>query len=157
MVIHDLRAHGGKKLIKALSRCALEERVAFALRAHAVNHLAAAEVFVDHPVHGVNVVLTVAVDGYGDITAILRLHQTGENGVLVAAVAALAYADAALVRLCKTGYDVPSAVPASVVNEQKTAVGGYFALGSKLPEFIEKHGSRYWKHLLLVIAGDHNV
>ena len=72
----------------------------------------------------------------------------------MASVAALAYADAALVRRRKAGYDIPCCVPAAVVNEHKTAVGGNFALGGKLPELIEKHGRRDWQDLLLVIAGD---
>ena len=74
-------------------------------------------------IHRVDVVLTVAVDGNGNVALVLGLHQTGENGVLMAAVAALADADIMRVLACKITDELPSAVFGAVVDEAARGSG----------------------------------
>ena len=152
VVIDDLRAHHRKELIEALRGEALEEGVCLAAGAHAVDDLTAIEISIDHRVHRVYVVLPVAVNGDRDIALVLRLHESGKDGVLVPAVAALADADIMLVRLCKLLDDAPCVILAAVVYEKHTAVGTYFARSGKGIELFEEHRRGYRENLLLVIT-----
>ena len=87
MVEHHLRAHPVHDLVKALGGEALEEGVGVALGTHAIHDLAALPVLLHHLVHGVDVVLAVAVDADGDVAFVLHGHQAAQKGVLVPPVA----------------------------------------------------------------------
>ena len=152
VVVDDLRAHHCKELIEALRGEALEEGVCLAAGAHAVDDLAAIEISIDHRVHRVYVVLPVAVNGDRDIALVLRLHESGKDGVLVPAVAALADADIMLVRLCKLLDDAPCVILAAVVYEKHAAVGADLARCGKGVELFEEHRRGYRENLLLVIT-----
>ena len=87
MVVHRFGAHAGKKLVERLGAAALERGIGLAARADAVDHLGACAVGLDHLVHGVDVVLAVAVDADGYVALPAHFHQTREQRILVAAVA----------------------------------------------------------------------
>ena len=154
VVEDDLGPHGGEELVEALGGEALEEGVGLPAGAHAVDHLAAVEIGVDHLVHSVDVVLTVAVDGDGDVTLVARLHEPGEHRVLVAAVAALADADIVLVLCGELADDLPGLVLAAVVDEEDAAVLGDLARGAQVPELLQEQRSGQRKDRLLIVAGD---
>ena len=87
MVEDHVDAHGLEDAVEALGRGALEEGVGLALGAHAVDDFAPiVQICVDHGVHGIDVVLPVAVDADGHIVGATGLHQPGEEGVLMPAV-----------------------------------------------------------------------
>ena len=152
VVIHDLRAHRGEEFIKALRGEALEEGVRLAAGAHTVHDLTAVEIRVDHRVHGVDVVLSVAVDGNRDVAVLARLHESGKDRVLVAAVAALADADIVLVPFGKLRNDLPRPVAAAVVDEHDPTLGTYFTHSGKLVYLCKEHRRRYRQHRLLIVA-----
>ena len=81
MVENHLGPHGIQQLVEALCREALEERVGIPFAADTVNHLAAVQIGIHHGIHCIDIVLSVAVDGNGDITAVLGLHQSRQNGI----------------------------------------------------------------------------
>ena len=87
MVVHRFGAHAGKQLVERLSAAALERGIGLAARTDAVDHLGACAVGLDHLVHGVDVILAVAVDADGDIALPAHFHQARQQRVLVAAVA----------------------------------------------------------------------
>ena len=111
-------------MVKALGGEALEEGVCIAAAAHAVDHLGTVQILFNHLVHGVDVVLAVAVDGDGDIAAaaVQGFHQTGQHGVLVAAVPALRDPDEMLILFCKPGDELPCLIPGAVVDKQHPAL-----------------------------------
>ena len=57
------------QVVEALGGEPLEEGVGVPAAAHAVHHLRAVQILLHHLVHGVDVVLPVAVDGDGDVAA----------------------------------------------------------------------------------------
>ena len=136
MIEYDLCAHGIHDMIKALGGKSFKEGVCFALGAHAVHDLGTLQVFVDHAIHRVDVVLTVAVNRNGNVALVLGLHQTGENGVLMAAVAALADADIMRVLACKITDELPSAVFGAVVDEADAALVTDFSGRGKAVDFV---------------------
>ena len=81
-------------------------------------------VLAEHIVHRIDVVLPVAVNGDRHVTAVLRFHQSGEDGVLVSPVAALGDAKEMRVLFGELADDCPCAVTAAVVDEQDAAVFG---------------------------------
>ena len=157
MVIHDLRAHHRQEFIKALCGGALKKRIGLARGSDAVDDLAAVVIRPHHLVHRVYVVLTVAVYRDAYIAHILCLHETGEHGGLMTAVAALAYADEMLVAACKGAYYLPGVVAAAVVNEHDAAVVGNEPLRGKVLYLSEKLRRGYRQYLLLVVARYNNV
>ena len=157
MVIDHLRAHGLQEFIKALRRGPLEKRVRLPAGAHAVDDLAAVPVLIHHPVHGVDVILPVAVDGDRDVAAVPGLHQPRENGALVSAVPALADPDAVRIFFRQLPDDVPCAVFAAVVHEQDPALGADLPLGAELFDLLKEHRRRDGQDLLLVVARDDDI
>ncbi len=110
-------------MIEPLGGEPLEEGVGIPAAAHTVDHLGTVQIFLHHFVHGVDVILSVAVDGNGDIAAaaVQRLHQTGQHGVLVTPVPALGNADVMLVLSGKIADQLPGFVLGAVVDEQHPA------------------------------------
>ena len=108
-----------------------------ALGAHAVHHVHARQVFVDHRVHGVDVVLAVAVDGNGHVGQVLGGHQARQQSVLMAAVAGKADAPVVLVRFSQASDDVPGLILGTVVDEQYAAFVRYLARCGKVFDFFQ--------------------
>ena len=155
MVEHDVRAQRVHQVVEALGGEPLEEGVGVAAAAHAVDHLGPVQILLDHLVHGVDVVLPVAVDGDGDV-AVAGLNQSGQHGVLVAAVPALRNADEMLVFLCKFADQLPSGVLGAVVDEEHPALVADHLFFRKGLDFLQEHRCRDGQDLLLVVAGDHD-
>ena len=142
--------------VEALRGRALEEGILIPPGADAVDDFRAFQVFLHHPVHRVDVVLAVAVDGDRDIAAVLCLHQAGQHRVLMAQVPALADPDIMFVRSRQFPDDVPGPVFRAVVDEQDPAVCADPVRFRQFPELLQEHRGRQGKHLLLVVAGDHD-
>ena len=131
MVVNNLGPHGVQQLVETFCRKALEEGIRIALGTHAVHNFAAiVHIGIYHGVHGVDIVLTVAVNGDGDIALVLGFHQTGQHCVLVTAVAALADADVVLVALGQVADDGPGFVLGAIVDKQHAAVIADFTGGN---------------------------
>ena len=158
MVEHDIRAQSVHHMVEAFGSEPFEEAIGIAAAAHAVDHLCTVQILFYHLVHGVDVVLTVAVDGDGDIAgaAVQCLHQTGQHGVLMAAVTALGNADVVLVRGSKALNQLPCLIFGAVVHEQHPALLAHKALCGKAVDLFQKHGRCNGQHLLLVVAGNHD-
>ena len=111
-------------MVEALGGEPLEEGVGVPAAAHAVDYLGAVQILFDHLIHGVDVVLTVAVDGDGDVAAaaVERLHQPGQHGVLVAAVPALGDADEVIILRGELLDEGPGGVAGAVVDEEHPAL-----------------------------------
>ena len=157
MVEYDLGPQGIQQLIEAFGGKALEKGVGVPLAAHTVHNITAVTVGVHHAVHGVDVVLTVTVDGDGDVAAALGLHQPGQHGVLVAAVAALADAD--IVRIARSQLidDLPCAVLGAVIYKQDPAVRADFACSGQIGELLQEHRRSDGQNFLLIVAGDDDI
>ena len=157
MVIDDLGPHRVEKFVKPFGREALEKGIGIPLGTHAVNNLAAVAVGVHHCVHRVDVVLAVAVDRDCDIAAVFGFHQTGQHGVLVAAVAALADADVVRVAVCQLGDDLPCFILRTIVDKEHPAFGADFSGGSQICNFLQKHRRRDRQHGFFIVTGDDNI
>ena len=157
MVEYDLGPHGVQQLIEAFGGKALEKGVGVPFAAHTVHNIAAVTVGVHHAVHGVDIVLTVTVDGDGDVAAALGLHQPGQHGVLVAAVAALADADIVRIARGQLVDDLPCAVLGAVIHKQDPAVRADFACSGQIGELLQEHRRGDGQNLLLVVAGDDDI
>ena len=158
MIEHDIRAQGVHHMIKALGGEPLEEGVGVPAAAHAVHHLSTVQIFFHHLVHGVDIVLTIAVDGDGNIAAVAvqRLHQPRQHGVLVAAVAALGNADIVLVLCGKALDQFPRFVAGAIVDKEHPAFIADQPLCGQTVDLFQKHRCCNGQHLLLVVAGDHD-
>ena len=158
VVEHDICAQGVHHMIKALGGEPLEEGVSVPAAAHTVHHLGTVQILFHHLVHGVDIVLTVAVDGDGDIAAVAvqRLHQPRQHGVLVAAVAALGNADIVLVLCGKALDQFPRFVAGAIVDKEHPAFIADQPLCGQTVDLFQKHGCCNGQHLLLVVAGDHD-
>ena len=143
-------------MVEALGGEPLEEGVGVPAAAHAIDHLGPGEILPDHLVHGIDVVLTVAVDGDGNVAAaaVERLHQPGQHGVLVAAVAALGDADEVLVLSGKLLDEGPCGVAGAVVDKEHPALLADKARCGEVADLFQEQGGRDGQHLLLVVAGD---
>ena len=122
MVKHNLHAHGVQEPVEAFGGEAFEKSIGLSGGTHTVDNLVACVVLTHHLVHGVDVILSVAVDGNGDVTAVKRFHQSGQHSVLVTAVAALGNAEVMLILFGQLCDQLPGSVPAAVVHEQNPAV-----------------------------------
>ena len=157
VVVHHLGPHGVEQLVEPFGGEPLEKGVAGAAAAHAVHDLAAVPVGVHHRVHRVDVVLTVAVDGNGDVTLVFGFHQTCQHGVLVAPVAALADADIVRVLLGQVTDDGPGLVLGTVVDKQHPAFRADLARGGQIGDLLQEQRRRDGQDLLFVVAGNNNV
>ena len=157
MVIDGLNAHGGHELVKALGSDTLEECVRITLAAHAVNHITAIKISVHHIVHGVDIVLTVAVDRNCHITLVDRVHKPCQHCILMSPVAALGNTLEMHVPLSQTADNVPCLILAAVIYEKNAAVIAYLALSDKGSKLFKKHLAGNGKHLFLIIAGNYYV
>ena len=157
VVKDDVRSHPVHEMVEALGGEPLEEGVGIPLGAHPVHHLAALMVGFDHLIHGVDVVLPVAVDADGDVAPAAGLHQATQQGVLVAPVAGKAEPLEMLVFGAETLDEGPGVILAAVVDEHHPAGRGDEALADQAFQFLQKKGRRYRQDLLLVVAGDDDV
>ena len=124
VVEDDVGPQGVHQVIESLGSKALEKCVCVPAAPHAVYHLGTLQILAHHFIHGVDVVLAVAVDGDGDIAAaaVQGFHQTGQHGVLVAAVPALRDPDEMLILFCKPGDELPCLIPGAVVDKEHPAL-----------------------------------
>ena len=110
-------------MIKALGGEPLKEGIGVPAAAHAVDHLGTVQIFLHHLVHGVDVILTIAVNGDGDVAVVgAGLHQARQHGVLMAPVPALGNADKMRILLCKAADELPGLVAGAIVDEQHPAL-----------------------------------
>ena len=128
VVKNRVRPHPFHELVEAFGGEALEEGVGFPLAADAVDDLRPGQVFVNHCIHGIYVVLPVAVDGNGDIAFAPGFHQACQQRVLVAPVPAQADAFVVFILFGKLANEIPGAIFATVVDEQHPAVRADFPL-----------------------------
>ena len=158
MVEHDVRPHGVHKMVESLGGKTLKKGVGVSAAADAVHHLGTIQILFDHLVHGVDVVLPIAVDGDGNIAAaaVQRLHKTCQHSVLVSPVAALGNTDKVLILCGKAPDQLPRFILGAVVDKEHTALVADKPGGSKIPDLLQKHGGGDRQHLLFVVAGDHD-
>ena len=157
MVIHRFHAHRIQQLVVALGGKPFEEGIGIPFTSDTVDNLAAVQIGIHHGVHGADVILSVAVNGNGDIAFILGLHEPCQHCVLVAPVAALANAGEVAILPGKVSDNLPGSILGAVVDEQYLAVGTDFFRVSQRSQLAKKHGGSNGKNCLLVIAGDHNI
>ena len=157
VIKHNLRAHCAEQLVEAFRREALEERVGITLGAHAVDDFAAVKVRIHHRVHGVDIVLPVAVDADGDVAAVFRLHQPCPDRPLVPSVAALRNALEARVFRGQRRDNLPRLVLAAVVDEQNAALVADFPRVCELTHLVAEHAAGNRQYAFFVVAGNHNI
>ena len=157
MVVHHLRAHHVQQAVEALGGGALEEGVRLPAGAHAVDNFAPVQIGVHHIVHGVDVVLPVAVDADGDVALVHGLHQPGQHGVLMAPVAALGNAHKVPVLPGQIADDAPGVVPAAVVDKQHPALLADFPPGRQILQLLKEHGRGLGQYVLFIVAGHHDI
>ena len=157
MVEHDIRAKGIHQVVEALGSEPLEEGVGIPAAAHAVDHLGTVQIFLHHLVHGVDVILTIAVNGDGDVAVVgAGLHQARQHGVLMAPVPALGNADEMRILLCKAADELPGLIAGAIVDEQHPALVADHAFFGEAGDLLQEHRRCNGQHLLLVVAGDHD-
>ena len=157
VIEHHIRSQRLHHFVKALGGGSFEPGVRLALGAHAVHHVHARQVFVDHRVHGVDVVLAVAVDGNGHVGQVLGGHQARQQSVLMAAVAGKADAPVVLVRFSQASDDVPGLILGTVVDEQYAAFVRYLARCGKVFDFFQEHATGQGQHGLFIVTGNHDI
>ena len=157
VVVDHLCAHPVHKAIEALGCRALEPGITVPVGAHTVHHLAAVQIGLEHLIHGIDVILPVAVNGDGDITAILCLHQPRQHRVLVSPVPALANADEMLVLPRKAADQLPGAIPGAVVDKQDAALIVDFIHTDQSLQLLEKHRRRDRQNFFLIVTGNNDV
>lgn len=157
VIEHHIRSQRLHHFVKALGGGSFEPGVRLALGAHAVHHVHARQVFVDHRVHGVDVVLAVAVDGNGHVGQVLGGHQARQQSVLMAAVAGKADAPVMLVRFSQASDDVPGLILGTVVDEQYAAFVRYLARCGKVFDFFQEHAAGQGQHGLFIVTGNHDI
>ena len=157
VVEHDIRAKGIHQVVEALGGEPLEEGVGVPAAAHAVDHLGTVQIFLHHLVHGVDVILTITVDGDGDVAVVgAGLHQARQHGVLMAPVPALGNADEMRILLCKAADELPGLIAGTIVDEQHPALVADHAFFGEAGDLLQEHRRCNGQHLLLVVAGDHD-
>ena len=144
-------------MVEALGGEPLEEGVGVPAAAHAVDYLGAVQILFDHLVHGVDVVLAVAVDGNGHVGQVLGGHQARQQSVLMAAVAGKADAPVMLVRFSQASDDVPGLILGTVVDEQYAAFVRYLARCGKVFDFFQEHAAGQGQHGLFIVTGNHDI
>ena len=107
MVVDDLRTHGIEELVVELRARTLKKCIRFPAGPDAVHDITAIRVSVDHIFHGGHIVLPVAVDGNHYVSAVLGLHESGENGALVTSVPALSNTGEHRILKCQRRNDLP--------------------------------------------------
>ena len=157
MIEHHIRPQRLHHFVKTLGGGSFEPGVRLALGAHAVHHVHARQVFVDHRVHGVDVVLAVAVDGNGHVGQVLGGHQARQQSVLMAAVAGKADSPVMLVRFSQASDDVPGLILGTVVDEQYAAFVRYLARCGKVFDFFQEHAAGQGQHGLFIVTGNHDI
>ena len=158
MVEHNIHAQRLHHLVKALSRKALEERVGFALAAHAVNDLIALVIIVHHLIDGVDVVLQVRIHRDDHVRIVDGGQQAGQQRVLMAAVAGEVHAGKHLrFLLVQLADDRPGVVAGAVVDKHHAALAADFALVHQLMHLFAQALARLRQHFLLLIARYDNV
>lgn len=93
---------------------------------------------------------------YITLTAVQRLHQPGQNSILVAPVAALRDADIVFVLGGKLRDQLPGGIPRAVVDEQHPALVADQPGPCQVGDLLQEHRGGDGQHLLLVIAGDND-
>ena len=155
VVEDDVGPQSVHQVVEPLGGEPLEEGVGVAAAAHTVDHLGTVQILLHHLVHGVDVVLPIAVDGDGDVAVVgFRLHQPGQHGVLVAAVPALGDADEVFIFLCEPADELPGGIMGAVVDEEHPALVADKALFGQRLELLQKHRGRDGQDLFLVVTGD---
>ena len=157
VVVHHLSPHGVQQFIKTFGGKTFKESIGIALTAHTVHHIAAVPISIHHAVHGVDVVLAVAIDGNCDVAAVFCLHQACQHCVLVPTVAALADTDIVFITGRQLVDDLPGAIPRAIIHKQHPAVGADLPCRCQVVDFLQKQRCRNRQHLLLIIAGDDDV
>ena len=156
VVEYDVCAQRVHHMVEALGGEPLEEGVGVPAAAHAVDYLGAVQILFDHLVHGVDVVLTVAVDGDGDVAAaaVERLHQPGQHGVLVAAVPALGDADEVIILRGELLDEGPGGVAGAVVDEEHPALLADKARCGEVVYLFQEQGGCDGEYLFFIVAGN---
>ena len=157
MVIHHVRAERAQQAVIPLRGGALEGRVLFPARAHAVDDIIPVLKGCEHGVDGINVVLQVGVHGDDAVGAVPQRHQAAQQRVLVAAVARQADTGKDRVARVQVGNELPGGVLRAVVDEADAAHGADRPGGAQGGEFLPQAARRLRQDRLLVITGDRKI
>ena len=156
MIKHDIAAEGAQQLVIRLRCEAFEKAVLFTVLAYAVNYIAAVQIFPDHLVNRIDVVLKVSVDRYGNISCVSDCHQPGEERVLVAAVPAELNACENAVVEAEFFYNAPRPVARAIIHEYDSAACGNITVFGENPDFQGEAARRLPQDFFLVIARNYN-
>ena len=156
VVIYHLRAQASEHLVVSLRRRPLKPRVRFSVGSDSIHDLAAVQVAVHHLIHGVQVILSVAVDGDRYIAAVRSFHHAGNQRVLVSPVPALADPQEPGVLVRQAADYLPGAVLRSVIDKEDPAPGVYPPAPDEKLQFVKKHRRCDRQYLLLVIAWNYD-
>ena len=124
MIVDCVTAKLVHKLVEEQGTAALEKTVRMPVRAHTVHDISPVFVGFYHVVHGVYVILAVAVNAYGNVSLGPGFHETCEQSVLVTEVARQTEAAKVLIPFTQRGHNLPGAVGGTVVDKKYAAVGG---------------------------------
>ena len=157
MVKDDFRPHAPEEPVEAFRRKAFEEAVRVSLVPACVDHFIAFGIGINHLVHGIYVVLPVAINGNAYIAVIFRFKQSGEQCVLMPPVPRQGNSLVAGILRRKPLYNIPRAVGAAVIDKEDAAVFVDFMLGAELYKLVPEKGAGYGQDGFLIITGDDNI
>ena len=156
MIVHHFRAQQVHHFIKSLGGAALKRRIRLTAVAHPVDHIAALAEFPDKFTQNLHIILQVGVHAHGAVTLLFDGHQPGQQGILMAAVAAeLQSADSGMI-LLQPGDQGPGIIPAAVIHIDNAAVFATQSVLFHAGQFIQQYTGGFGQNLLLVIAGDND-
>ena len=89
MVIHDLDIHSVQQFVIRLRCCSFEPGICIPVISDSVDDITAFMVLFHHLFHCMDIILTVTINGYRDITMIHRFHQPRQDSILMPPVPAL--------------------------------------------------------------------
>ena len=157
MVIYDVSAETVQHLIVCLRSEALHKGIRVTVLTNPVNDVASLIVFKDHVAHCTDIVLSVIIDGYGDIAVFHSLHKTGYNSILMSSVTRKAYS--LNVRILRTQFldRVPGIIAAAVVNEQNAALVADKTFITHLKKLSQKHRTCDLDNFCVFINGYYDI
>ena len=156
VIVHNLRAHPAQQLVIGFRRKTFEKCIRRAVGADTVYDLRAIQIRIHHFVHRRDIILPVAVNGNRYVAVFLCLHQAGQHGILVAAVAALRYADIMRVFPGKLRDNLPGPVIGPVIDIKNPALIRNFAGRNHFLRLPEEKRCCDRQHLFFVIARNNN-
>ena len=122
MVEYTFDTHPLHHLIKVFCGKAFEKCVRITVITYTIDHFVSLLIQLNHLIHRIYIILSVTVNGNGNITAILRFHQSGKHRILVPVVAALADSGKMFIPRRQSANNLPGIIPAAIIDKKYSAV-----------------------------------